>query len=135
MKAPIHSIKHYVQMTLSTVTTGAKADTILAEGVLIHNQDTVNEVIEGALVKAVFVELWVIGSVSNQFFTIILGKFPSGVSVASTSQLSNLGQYSNKKNILYTTQGLASTDGIAGPVAVIRQWDQFFIPRLPPRLF
>ncbi len=42
-----------------------------------------------------------------------------------------LGTFDNKKNILYTTQGLAPNDGVGQPVAVIRQW--FKIPKSKQR--
>jgi len=127
MRAPIHSDKHYVQMSLTTVTTGAEVDVVLidAQEGTVANQ--VFEVVEGAVVKAIFVELWCIGSVNDQFFTIILQKLSSGATPASITQMAALGTYTNKKNILYTTQGLASNDGIGDPMPVIRQW--FKIPK------
>ncbi len=132
MRAPIHSTKHYVQMSLSTVTTGAEVDVDLVTGVTVANKNTVDEVEEGALVKAIFVELWCIGSSSNQFFTIILAKYPSNSPPASIADLAALGNWDNKKNVLYTTQGLASNDGIAAPIPVIRQW--FKIPKGKQRM-
>ena len=127
MRAPIHAIKHYHQMTLSTVTTLAEVDSVIIDAVAPADVSAPNEVLEGAIVKAVYVELWVIGSVSNQFFTIILQKLPSGLPTASFTEMTTLGDYRNKKNILYTTQGLASNDGIAAPIPIIRQW--FKIPK------
>ncbi len=127
MRAPIHSTKHYVQMSLSTVTTGAEVDTILVGAVPVADKTAVSEVEEGALVKAIFVELWLIGSTANQFFTVILAKYPSGVAPATIADMAALGDWDNKKNVLYTTQGLASNDGIAAPIPVIRQW--FKIPK------
>ncbi len=127
MKAPIHSTKHYVQISLSTVTTGATLATDLVLGVNVSDKNTTLEVEEGALVKAVYLEIWAIGSSSNQFFTAILAKFPSGQNAASVAEMAALGDWENKKNILYTTQGLASNDGIAAPIPIIRQW--FKIPK------
>ncbi len=132
MRPPIHSTKHYVQMSLSTVTTGAQVATPLVEGVPVLSKNLVSEVEEGALVKAIFIELWVIGSVSNQFFTIILAKYPSNTAVATVADLAALGLWDNKKNILYCTQGLASNDGIAAPIPVMRQW--FKIPKGKQRM-
>ncbi len=127
MRPPIHSIKHYVQMTLSTVTTAAEVERVLVHAVETSALNTNEEVVEGAIVKAVFVELWAIGSVSNQFFTVILHKLMSGLGFATITNIADLGGYANKKNILYTTQGLASNDGIAAPIPIIRQW--FKIPK------
>ncbi len=119
-------------MTLSTVMTGAIDNNILVQSVESTTANLAQEVEEGALVKAVYVELWVIGSVSNQFFTITLTKQPAGAGNMTNAQSASLFTYANKKNILYTTQGLASNDGIAGPIAVMRQW--FLIPKGKQRM-
>jgi len=131
MRSPIHSKKHYVQLTLSTVTTGSILNTPLVDS--IEGSPTGNEeVTEGALVKAIFVELWVIGSVSNQFFTISIEKVPGAGNNMLFNESADLGGYVNKKNLFYVTQGLASNDGIAAPVPVIRQW--FKIPKGKQRM-
>ncbi len=127
MRPIIHSTKKYVQLSLSTVTTGAINHFQIVISVESTLANLVNEVVEGAVVKAVFVEIWVIGSVSNQFFTACLYKLPGGLNPISTANMAALGDYTNKKNILYTTQGLASNDGIAGPIPIVRQW--FKIPK------
>ncbi len=131
MKPVVHSTKHYVQMTLSTVTTGVRVTNVLVTAVQSTLANTAIEVEEGALVKAVYIELWVIGSVSNQFFTIVLDKTGAGASVMTFTQSTDLFSYPNKKNILYTTQGLASNDGIAAPIPVMRGW--FKIPKSKQR--
>ncbi len=122
MRAPIHSDKHYVQKTLTTVTTGVTNETIIVQAVEGSVAAGVNQVVEGALVKAVFAEMWVIGSVSNQFFTAAIIKLEGGALTPATANMAALGTYTNKKNILYTTQGLASNDGIAAPVPLMRGW-------------
>ncbi len=127
MKPIVHSNKHYVQMSLTTVGAAAEVDTVFIDSVAVGAKDSVFEVEEGATVKAIFVELWLIGTVSNQFFTVILAKFPSGIVAASLAEMAALGDYDNKKNILYVSQGLASNDGIAAPLPIIRQW--FKIPK------
>ncbi len=127
MRAPIHSQKHYVQMSLSTVTTASEVDIDLVVAAAIADVNQVFEVVEGAVVKAIYIELWAIGSVSNQFFTVILQKLSSGATPATITDMAALGAYTNKKNILYTTQGLASNDGIAAPIPIMRQW--FKIPK------
>ncbi len=123
MRAPIHSVKHYHQITLSTSSTGTETESILVNATEIGTANPANnDVVEGSVIKAVYLELWVIGSVSDQFFTIIVHRVPSGLASANFTNMTNLGQYGNKKNILYTTQGLASNDGIAQPIAVHRGW-------------
>ncbi len=127
MRPIVHSVKHYVQMTLSTVGTLTRNTQVLVQAEESTAANLGFEIEEGAIVKAVYIELWVIGSVSNQFFTIILDKSTGGAAAATFTQMTDLFTYPNKKNILYTTQGLASNDGIAAPIPVIRQW--FKIPK------
>jgi len=114
-------------MTLSSATTGTTNTEVFIQAVEGTVANLVTEVIEGAIVKAVFVELWAIGTTADQFFTILLEKRPSGLAGVTHTEIASLGTYKNKKNVLYTTQGLASNDGIAAPIPIIRQW--FKIPK------
>ncbi len=75
--------------------------------------------------------MWTIGSVSDQFFTAVFAKLPSGTANISNADITNLFGYDNKKNIFYTTQGLASNDGIAGPHLLYKGWIK--IPRSKQR--
>ncbi len=118
----VHSTKHYVQTTLSTVTTGATNNETYVTAVEGTVANTATEVVEGAIIKAVYFEMWLIGSVSDQFFTCIVHKLPSGLGTPGSANLADLNAYTNKKNIFFTSQGLASNDGIAGPVAIYRGW-------------
>ncbi len=59
MRAPIHSIKHYVQNSLETVTGGAVVHKTLIAAEKLLSVNATNEVIEGAIVKAIFIEQWV----------------------------------------------------------------------------
>ncbi len=127
MKPIIHSTKHYVQLTLTNVTTGLLVSTNIIQSVLSVSANLANEVTEGANVKAVFVELWLIGGTADQFFTITLEKVPGAGNTQTFSESTALFSYVNKKNILYTTQGLAPNDGVGQPVPLIRQW--FKIPK------
>ncbi len=122
MRPIVHSVKHYVQTTLSEATTLAVNSEVYVTAVESTLANTSNEVEEGAVVKAVYIELWVNGSTQDQFFTIIAAKMPSGVGAPSFTNMTNLFAYKNKKNILYTTQGLAANESGANPVPIIRQW-------------
>ncbi len=118
----VHSRKHYTQITLSTATTLARNNEILALGVALQDANTGNEVVEGSTIKAIYFEMWAIGSVSDQFFTAILYKSPSGVNPPTFTEMTDLFSWDNKKNILYTTQGLASNDGIGDPLPMFKGW-------------
>ena len=72
-----------------------------------------------------------IGATLDQFFTVILAKYPSGLATATFTEMTNLTTWDGKKNILYTTQGLASNDGVGNPIAVMRGW--FKIPKSKQR--
>ncbi len=77
----------------------------------------------GAVVKAVYVELW-LGNASTSVvgsYTTILFKNPGANAVASATILAALHDYDNKKNILFTSQALVPpTDG--GQVMVMKGW-------------
>jgi len=89
--------------------------------------DAVDEVSEGSVVKAVFVEMWLLDSSNAGSFILTLIKDVSGVSAPTFAQQNSLGTFGNKKNILYTTQGLSPNDAVGNPVPIIRQW--FKIPK------
>jgi len=131
MKAPIHAVKHYVQTSLSTITTGAKLDIVLVSAELIQNVNAVNEVQEGSIVKAVYIELWILGKTSASSQITALTKFVAGVAPFSVAQLAALGTTANKKNVLFVSQGLASNDGIANPINIMRGW--YKIPKSKQR--
>ncbi len=127
MKPVIHSQKHYVQQSRSQVATVSTTalDIILAvEGTVANQPD---EVIEGAVIKAVFVEMWILDSSNAGSFVITLEKLNASIAPPAFANMNALGTWKNKKNILYTTQGLSPNDGVGNPVPIIRQW--FKIPK------
>ncbi len=132
MKAPIHSTKHYVQMTRSQVLTVARNGEVLVTSVEGTTANAVDEVVEGALVKAIFVELWILDSGNDGSFVITLTKYPAGTASQTFTEMNSLGTYVNKKNILYTTQGLSPNNGVGNPVPIIRMW--FKIPKGKQRM-
>ncbi len=129
MRPIINSKKHYNQVTLTTVGTGATSNQLFIDSV--ETPTTPSHVQEGAIVKAIFVEIWAIGSVADQFFTAVLVKLPSGLGTPTTANMALLNDWEGKKNIMYTTQGLASNDGIAAPIPLVRQY--FKIPKSKQR--
>jgi len=123
----IHSVKHYVQMTLTEATTLTRNTEVLVQAEESTAANLGNEVEEGALVKAVFIELWIEAESNSGFFTIIVEKSMAGAAAPTFTQMTDLFSYPNKKNILYTTQGLTSNDGVGNPIPILRQW--FKIPK------
>ncbi len=122
MRAPIKSKKHIVQISQATVAQAAVVDTILVDSK--EATSTVpTDVEEGAIVKACYVEFWVSQDSASVVgsYTIILTKIPGGNAPPLTTNLAALHDYSNKKNILFTAQGLL-TPNDGGQVPVIRGW-------------
>ncbi len=123
MRAPIQSVKHIIQQGFTVDTAGTASALIFATGKTISDMTgAAADVAEGSLIKAVWVEMW-IQSASSQPGSVILivEKIPAGQSTASTTQLANLNDYPNKKNVFYTTQGLVG-DANTNPTPFIRQW-------------
>ncbi len=122
MRPVIHSNKHYVQMSLSTVLTGVRSSVSLINALALDDVNTPPEVGEGAIVKAVFVELWTISSANDGFEIVTITKVPEGGAGPTFAQMSLLNDYTNKKNILFTHQGLQANDGVGQPVRVPIGW-------------
>ncbi len=127
MKPIIQSQKHYVQQSRSQVATVAKVGIDIIESVESTVANTVSEVAEGAVVKAVFVEMWILDSSNDGSFVISLEKRPSGLGGMTFANSNALGTYKNKKNLFYVTQGLSPNNGVGNPIPIIRQW--FKIPK------
>ncbi len=121
MKAPIVSRKHIVQHTITQVTTGTVTTLRECHGLAVQNVDAPNEVVEGSLLKAVFVELWIIGTFNLGSYIVIVEKSPAGNPDPTFTEMSTLDAYENKKNILFTSQGLIAEDN-QNPTPVLRQW-------------
>ncbi len=122
MRAPIHSEKHYVQMSRSTVGTVAAVSEDIIRSVESTTANLVDEVSEGSLVKAVFVELWLLNAGNDGSHVVTLSKQEGNASGPTFAQMNALGTYPLKKNIFFTHQGLDPNDGITGPVRVMFDW-------------
>ncbi len=77
---------------------------------------------EGNLVKAVHCEFWLNNqNAGDTQFTLVILKIPSGAPAPDATDMANLQSYENKKNILYTTQGVIAGTS-AQSIPVIRDW-------------
>ncbi len=136
MVAPINSRKHYVQRTNDSIASAARTQFVLVNSVASPATSTTADVVDGSVVKAIFLESWGFASgatgTSTQFVS-VLEKAPSGTDGVAVADMTNLSAYDNKKNILYVTQGNASAviDG-AGTIPLIRNW--FKIPKGKQRM-
>ncbi len=124
MKPVISSRKHVVQHTQFTVASAATINHIIVNAVETSAVNASHEVIEGTVIKAVYIERWLFTSEDTGVgasFVFIVEKVPADAADPTFTNMGLLDSYSNKKNILYTSQGLlglASTN----PTPVIRQW-------------
>ena len=125
MRAPIHSKKHYIQKSLTTVVGGAINITQLAVATDVPGGADF-DVLTGAIIKAVYVEMWVRSTEASPGTVLVsLIKTPDLQTVTFADQTA-LNDYANKKNVFYHTQGL-SNDNNADAIPFVRQW--FKIPK------
>ncbi len=134
MAAPIVSRKHYVHLTNSELASGGITSFNAVDAVVAPATASSEDVIEGSVVKAVHFEIWCGGrgaaNADTQFFMAI-EKLPTSAPAMTLAQSSNLGAYPNKKNVLYTTQGVLG-DGTTQSVPIIRDW--LLIPKGKQRM-
>ncbi len=132
MRAPIHSKKHIFQISQGTVGQAAvvQANFCTAQEA---SPTTPEHVAEGALVKACYLEFWVSQDSASVVgsYTLIVVKDPGGNATPTASNLAALHDYDNKKNILFTAQGLL-TPNDGGQVPILRGW--YKIPKGKQRM-
>ncbi len=122
MRAVIKSKKHIFQISQSTV-----GQALVANSIFIKAQEgqstTPDAVEEGAIVKACYIEFWVSQDSASVVgsYTVILAKMPGIGGNPVTGDMAALHDYENKKNILFTAQGLL-TPNDGGQVPVLRGW-------------
>ncbi len=124
MKAPIVSRKHIIQHTQFTLASGVVRTDDDVHAVAPNAVNTAFEVVEGSVLKAVYVERWLNGDSSVEpgpSFVLIVEKSQSANVEPSFTNMTTLDNYENKKNILYTTQGILSSN-TGNPTPVVRQW-------------
>ncbi len=123
MVAPIKSIKHYVHLPRVVTATGVVNTDVLVEAVSVATVGAnEQEVEEGSLVKAIYIEHWYTADQDAMGSCImILEKVPAGQASVTAGQLAALGAYPNKKNILVTHQGLTPSQ-LQNPVPFFNGW-------------
>ncbi len=122
MRPPIHSRKHIVQVSLATVTQGAVGIRNIAQGIE-GAASAPTQVSEGALVKAVWVEMWAGTESATTVTTFTAGvyKNPGGGNQIVTAEAAALHDWTNKKNLLYTTQALLPLEE-GGLMMIYKGW-------------
>jgi len=128
MKPIIQTNKHYTHYPVFVVTNGTTV-----RNNIVKQDDaraTDNAVVQGAVVKAVFLELWVDSATASKAVTSIVYKNPAGGSNPLIGDMLNLGAYANKKNIFATHQGLVPSNG--NMIPLYREW--ILIPKGKQRI-
>ena len=121
MLAPITSKKHFVQQGIDSIMGGTIKNNSLVVGVAAPATAS-NQVLEGSVVKAVFIEYWLLaGSQQPGSITLTVMKRVGDSPHMSFTDSATLHTYPNKKNILYTTQGL-TPDANGNPIPFVRMW-------------
>ncbi len=118
----VHSTKHYVQFPIDEITTGVRQSIVLVDGVGSTVANLATEVEEGALVKAVFVELWLQNDGTNSEEIVTVCKTGESLLGPDFTELGSLFTYNNKKNILFTHQGLGNNESVGNPMRPIGGW-------------
>ncbi len=134
MLAPINSIKHYVQAENQSVADGTRRVIAVATAKNQFSVSGTGDVVEGSIVKAIFLEIWFKGNAvagTEDKFQFALEKVPAGQTSITFTQLNNLMAYPNKKNILFYSQGVTG-DLTTGSIPIVRNW--FKIPKGKQRM-
>ncbi len=121
MLAPITSKKHFVQQGIDSIMGGTIKNNSIVVGVQAPATAS-NQVFEGSVVKAVFVEYWLLaGGQQPGSITLTVMKRIGDSPHMTFAESAQLHTYTNKKNILYTTQGI-TPDANGNPIPFIRMW-------------
>ncbi len=118
----IHSTKHMVQYPFDAIPTATAQTIIIAFAKESTIADSADEIEEGTIIKAVFVELWLQNSANDGHQVVIIEKLAGAQTAATFAQMAALFSYPNKKNIFFTHEGLSSNDGVGNPMPIIRDW-------------
>ncbi len=122
MKPVISSRKHYVQFTTFIVASLAVRSDDIVAAEAVQNVGSSVTVIEGSVVKAVYIEYWLLGNEANTTsYVLTVEKVSANAPDPTFSEMATLDAYANKKNILFTSQGLIASK-TQNPTPVLRQW-------------
>ncbi len=129
MVAPIVSIKHYVNREKETITAGTSKDMQIIQGVAQTAVVNFADVVEGSLVKACYIELWLKSNATagNEVkFQLVIEKVIGNQAPITFTQMNNLMTYPNKKNVFFVSQGVLG-DLTTASLPIVRNW--FKIPK------
>ncbi len=82
------------------------------------------DVVEGSIIKAVYIELWFKGNAvagTEDKFQFAIEKVPAGAAQLNFTDMNSMMGYANKKNVFYFSQGVTG-DLTTGSIPIFRQW-------------
>ncbi len=127
MRPTVHTEKHIVQLSLAAIASGASLNFLVIESKQAPVAATAADVREGAIVSAIYVEMWGTSDDTAAGSTVhALERRPSGRAAASAAQMGSLNAYDNKKNILHIGMGLIGPN-TQYPANLVKGW--FKIPK------
>ncbi len=130
VKPTINSEKHIVEIGPASVGSAAMSITFLMSAVA--NPTTSVQVRIGAIVKAIYLELWVTSDDAAQGNSFVaLEKLPSGLGGMSFAQSQAMHLYPNKKNVFKLHRGLVAPN-VQSPTPFFSEW--IAIPKGKQRL-
>jgi len=118
----LNTVKHIVQYPINPISAGSLQSTILITSVQRTTANLATEVAEGSIVKAVYVELWLQNKSDDGEEIVTVCKTQEAQLGPTFAEMGSLFTYINKKNILFTHQGLSASDNGSGPYPIIKQW-------------
>ncbi len=130
MKPTINTEKHYLQFSLSALASGAITSLAICKATETRSVDS--HVRIGAVVSAVYIEMWVQSDDASAGSVICtLEKVPGTGIDMTTTESADLNAYHNKKNVLHTQMGLIPNN-VTYPMAIVKGW--FKIPKGKQRM-
>ncbi len=133
MRPTINSAKHIVQQSIDTTAAGVVEVIEVLTTVGVNEASAANEVRDGAVVKAIYIEMWLRGNDAavGSSYIYVFEKSSGTEDDLAAGSIAALDDYSNKKNVFFISQGLINAvEGVATPV--LRQWIK--IPRSKQRM-
>ncbi len=122
MRPRVNTRKHIIQVTLSSALAGVTVGTQLVRVSQSPDLELSPEVEPGTIISSVYLEFWLLGAGQQPTtMTALLEKTESGSNAVTTTEMTNLHTYANKKNIFVTHQGIVG-DANANPVPIFREW-------------
>ncbi len=122
MRPIINSEKRISQVTLSSSLMGVVANNKIVDCVQDPNLALASNVAPGTIVKAVYVEIWLLGAGQQPTtFTAMIYKTNSNAGSIDATEMTDVNAYTNKKNIFEMHQGIVG-DANANPTPVFRNW-------------